>query len=59
MDVQVDSSIEWISAAGLPQDSVLTLGITYVPNANEPNGDGGRLDIDSITITVANVRSVL
>jgi len=53
-NTQVNSSVGWISAVGLPQDIVLTLAITYVPDSGRRDGDGGRLDIQFITISVAN-----
>jgi len=54
LDTQVDSSIGWISADGLPEDRILTLGITYVPDSDGQNGDGGRFDIQFVTMSVAN-----
>jgi len=55
MLLQVNSSIGWISAIGLPNDVALTLALTYVPDLSGQNGDSGRLDIRSIIITVPNV----
>jgi len=54
LGAEFNSSSGWITAVGLPDDRPLTLGITYVPDPNGQNGDGGRLDIKFITITVAN-----
>jgi hypothetical protein len=57
-DMQVNSSVGLISAVGLPQDIVSTLAITYVPNSEDQDGYAGRLDIQFILITVANIRCV-
>jgi len=54
-DVQVNSSIGWISAVGLSEDVAFTITITYVPNSGSQDGDGGRLDIQFIILTVSNI----
>lgn len=54
VDAQVNTSIGWIAADGLPDDRIITLGITYVPDTGGQNGDGGRLDIEFMTLTVAS-----
>jgi len=45
--MRFNSSIGVSSALGLPEDSIVSLAVTYVP-------DSGRLDIQSITISVTN-----
>jgi len=56
-DMEVNSSVGLIGVVGLSQDIVFTLAITYVPDSDVQDGDGGRLDIQSIVITVPNVRA--
>lgn len=58
-DAQVNSSIGWISAVGLSEDVAFTIAITYVPDSGSQDGDGGRLDIQFIMLTVSNIRCVL
>lgn len=58
-DAQVNSSIGWISAVGFSEDVAFTIAITYVPDSGSQDGDGGRLDIQFIMLTVSNIRCVL
>jgi hypothetical protein len=57
-EMEVNSSVGLIGVVGLSQDIVFTLAITYVPDSDVQDGDGGRLDIQFIVITVPNVRCV-
>jgi len=57
-DAQVNSSIGWISAINLSEDVAFTITITYVPNFGSQDGDGGRLDIQFIILTVSNISAI-
>ncbi|KIM90232.1 hypothetical protein PILCRDRAFT_1576 [Piloderma croceum F 1598] len=57
-DAQVNSSIGWISAVNLSEDVAFTITITYVPNFGSQDGDGGRLDIQFIILTVSNISAI-